>query len=220
MSRFGFEDAEKYGGQGGGKFFKLVNDKDVARVRFLYDSIDDVEGFAVHEVEVDGRKRYVNCLRAYNEPLDNCPFCREKKFQIAKIFVPLYNVDEDSVQVWERGKKFFQKISSIASRYSNLCSHIFEIERNGKAGEQTTTYEIYEIDKDDTTLEDLPEKPDVLGVMVLDKSYDDMEAYLNNGFFPDDSDAGVVRRRSASRDSGDDTNTSRRRTPNRRRDVY
>lgn len=218
MGRFGFQDAEKYGGSGGGKFFKLENDKDVARVRFLYDGVDDVEGYAVHEVEVDGRKKYVNCLRSYNEPVDNCPFCREKHFQIAKLFVPLYNVDEDSVQIWERGKKFFQKISSIASRYPNMCGHIFEIERNGAKGDKQTTYEVYEVEKDDTQLSDLPEAPEILGVYVLDKSYDDMEAYLNNGFFPDDSDAGVVRRRGGGRD---DNSGSRRRTPsNRRGDAF
>lgn len=214
MGRFGVNDADNYGSQGGGKYFSLKNDKDVARVRFLYDSIDDVEGYAVHEVEVNGRKKYVNCLRSYNEPLDDCPFCREKKFQLAKLFVPIYNVDEDSVQIWERGKKFFQKISSISSRYPNICEHVFEIERNGAKGDTQTTYEIYEIEKDGTKLEDLPEAPEIVGMYVLDKSFDDMEAYLNNGYFPDDGEETVTRRRGRgeSRDGG-----SRRRTPGGRR---
>lgn len=199
MARFKADEAERYGGQGGAGYFSLKNDKDVARVRFMYNSIDDVEGFAVHQIEIDGKKRYVNCLREYSDPVDKCPFCRDKKFQTAKLFIPLYNIDEDKVQIWERGKKFFSKISSLCARYasnSKLVSHVFEIERNGKPHETTTTYEIYEVDKDDTTLEDLPETRDILGTVVLDKSADDMDFFLDNGYFPPEGDEAPVRRRS------------------------
>ena len=63
MARFRAEESENYGGNGGGGFFSLKNDGDIGRVRFMYSGIDDVEGFSVHEVQVDGKKRYVNCLR-------------------------------------------------------------------------------------------------------------------------------------------------------------
>ena len=76
MARFNTETAEHYGGNGGAGYFSLKNDKDVAQVRFMYNSIDDVEGYAVHQVEIDGKKRYVNCLREYNQPIDTCPFRR------------------------------------------------------------------------------------------------------------------------------------------------
>lgn len=197
MARFKAEDAEKYGGQGGGGYFRLQNDKDVARVRFMYDSIADVEGYAVHEVEIDGRKRWVNCLRDYNQPKDVCPFCSDNRFQTAKLFVPLYNETEGKCQVWERGKKFFAKMSSICSRYASrdsLVSHIFEIERNGQAGDMATTYEIYEVGQDDTTLEDLPDRLPILGNVVLDKSAEDMEYYLKNGEFPSEDDTPIRRR--------------------------
>lgn len=221
MARFRADEAEKYGGHGGAGYFSLKNDKDVAQVRFLYNGIDDVEGYAVHQIEVDGKKRYVNCLREYNQPIDTCPFCRERKFTQAKLFVPLYNVDEDKVQIWERGKKFFSKISSICARYPDVVSHIFEIERNGKKGETTTTYEIYEISKDDTTLEDLPEASDPLGTIILDKSADDMEFYLENGYFPPDDDSDMSVRRRESR-SDDREERATRRTPanSRRRETF
>lgn len=199
MARFNTETADKYGGQGGAGYFSLKNDKDVAQVRFMYNSIDDVTGYAVHEVEIDGKKRYVNCLREYNQPIDTCPFCREKMYTTAKLFIPIYNIDQDRIQIWERGKKFISKISSICARYPNVVSHIFEIERNGKPHETTTTYEIYEVDKDDTKMEDLPEPIDVLGTIVLDKSADDMEFFLDNGYFPPEDDEAPVRRRSSSR---------------------
>lgn len=217
MARFRHDEVEHYGGNGGAGYFSLKNDKDVARVRFLYNSIDDVEGYAVHQVEVNGKKRWVNCLREYNQPVDDCPFCREKRFTQAKLFIPLYNIDEDKVQIWERGKKFFSKISSICARYPNVVSHIFEIERNGKPRETTTTYEIYEVDKDNTTLEDLPEASDPLGTLILDKSFDDMEYYLESGEFPptDDSDEMPVRRRTRN-DDAEETRTTRRTPANRR----
>jgi len=226
MARFNTETADKYGGQGGAGYFSLKNDKDVARVRFMYNSIDDVEGYAVHQVEIDGKKRWVNCLREYNQPIDTCPFCREKKFTSAKLFIPLYNIDEGRVQVWERGKKFISKISSVCARYPNVVSHVFEIERNGKPHETTTTYEIYEVDRDDTTLEDLPEASSPLGTIVLDKSADDMEFFLDNGYFPPDGDEAPVRRRSNSESDDkppfDEDRRGSRRTPatSNRRDRF
>lgn len=213
MAKFNANEVENYGGSGGAGYFSLKNDKDTAQVRFMYNNIDDVEGYAVHQVDVDDKKRYVNCLREYNQPVSDCPFCEAKNFQLAKLFVPLYDIKDDKVKIWERGKKFFSKIGSICARYSNptVVSHIFEIERNGKPGDQTTSYEIYETDQDNTTMEDLPEKPELLGGLILDKSADEMRYYLDNGKFPSDNEENhVVRRRESTSEE------TPRRTPQRR----
>lgn len=205
MARFSVDDADHYGGQGGGGFFSLKNDKDTARVRFLYDNIDDVEGLAVHQIEIGDKKRYVNCLREYNDPVDACPLCANKQFVTAKYFVPLYNIDEERIQTWERGKKFGAKLSSLCSRYPHLVSHTFEIERNGKAGDTQTTYEIYETGDDDTKIEDF-EVPNTLGELVLDKTADELAYYVKHGCFEEDGGA-QPRRRGGSEDA------PRRRTP-------
>lgn len=228
MARFNFEDAEKYGGQGGTGYFSLKDDKDTAIVRFLYNTPEDVEGYAVHEVEIDGKKRYVNCLREYNQPIDDCPFCKARKYQTAKLFIPMYNEDMERVQVWERGKKFFSQLSSVLSRCdaNPICSQTFEIERNGKKNDTSTTYQIYQTrDKaDDMTLEDF-DMPVILGRLVLDKSAEDMEFYLDEGYFPPEEDEAPVRRKSSRRDEEDDRPTRRdssrrsRRTPSNE-DVY
>ena len=207
MAVFGVNDAERYGGQGGGGFFRLENDKDVARVRILYDSVDDVQGYAVHEVKIGDKKRYVNCLRNYGDPVDTCPFCADKRFTTVKYFVPLYNIDNDRVETWERGKKFGQKISSLCSRYPHLVAHTFEIERNGKAGSTDTTYEFYETGKNDEVLLDDFEIPEVLGNMVLDKTADELQYYIDRGQFPDSDNSGAD-----SRQGGNDEGM-RRRTP-------
>ena len=210
MGRVAFDDIDNYGGQGGAGFFRLKKDKEVAQVRFLYNGIEDVEAYAVHKVDTPDSKygRYVNCLRSYDEPKDNCPFCREGVPQQVRLFIPLYNIDEDKIQIWDRGKTFAHKMTSLCSRYPNLVSHVFEIERNGKENDKKTTYETYEVDKDDTTLEDLDVQiQDILGGAVLDKTAEDMEYYLEAKEFPPDEDEDeepVRRRPSRRRDSDED----------------
>ena len=218
--RFRHDEVDRYGGQGGSGYFSLKDNGDIAQVRFMYNGIDELEGYAVHEVEIDGKKRWVNCLRDYNSPLDDCPFCRERKFQTAKFFIPIYNLDENKVQIWERGKKFASQMTSLMSRYSNadvpFCSQVFEIERQGKKGDTSTTYGIFPVGSaDNTTLDDLPELPTILGSVVLDKSAEDMEYYLEAGSFPPED--GSVRRRgpreSARRVERDTEEREVRRTP-------
>ena len=186
MGRFNYQDSDNYGNSSS-NFFSLKDDGDVARVRFMYNDLKDVVGYAVHEIEVDGNKRYVNCLRSYNEPKSKCPCCANDYMQKAKIYVPLYNVDTKEVQLWERGKKFLGKLQSICTRYarqdSPLVNHVFEIERNGKKGDTQTTYEIYEVGSDGTTLQDLPEVIEPLGNVILDKSYDELDSYVRTGSF-------------------------------------
>ena len=194
MARFNASESAHYGGQGGTGFFGISNDKEVKQVRFMYDSVDDVEGMSVHKVKVDDRDRYVNCLRAYNEPVDSCPFCKGHIPVQARLFIPVYNVDEDAVQIWDRGKSMFEKITGLCARYgtkTSFVSNIFDVERHGKAGDKKTTYEIYLNQTDDTQLTDLPDVPDVLGGLVMDKSAEDMEYYLSEHEFPptgDDND--------------------------------
>ena len=165
-----------------------------------------MDGFSVHQIEVDGKKRFVNCLRDYGEPVDSCPFCAAKMFTTVKYFIPLYNIDADQVQVWERGRKFGSKITSICSRYPNVVSHVFEIERNGRSGDQQTTYEIFETGEDkNVTLDDF-EVPNPLGTVVMDKTADEMREYLKHNSFDDGQQAPITRR-----NRSDDM--PRRRTP-------
>ena len=223
MARFKADQADKYGGQGGGGFFGIAEDKGVKQVRFMYNTVDDVEGMSVHKVAVgeEGKERYVNCLRSYDDPLDVCPFCREHKQAQARLFIPVYNIEEDAVQIWDRGKTMFQKMASVCTRYTNdkknLVNNVFEVERNGKPKDKKTTYEIYFVSEDDTEIEDLPDLPEILGGFVLDKTAEDMEYYLEEGDFPptDDEEEKPARRRDAERpsrdrDTGRDTG---RRTP-------
>ena len=222
MARFKADEVDNYGNSGGStQFFKLANDGDVAVGRFMYSGIDDIDGMTVHKVKLGDKERYVNCLREYNDPLDKCPFCAAGLETTVKVFVPFYDEDTQAVKLWERGKKFFNKLSKLCSRYPNLVSHVFEIERNGKAGDTGTTYEIYPADGDfeELDIEDLPEVPKILGGFVMDKTAEDMEAYLDTGNFPRVNDDGDSPRR---RDSGSKNrsagHTQERRSKTSRRD--
>lgn len=210
MATFRASEADNYGGTGGTGFFGIANDMEVKKVRFMYNTIEDVQGTSVHQVEVNGKRRYVDCLRTYNEPLDTCPFCASKLYPTqARLFIPVYNVEEKQVQIWDRGKTMFQKISGICAKYSSpdkpLVSNIFEIERHGKPKDTKTDYVIYYLDKDDTQLTDLPEVLDFTNNLVLEKTAEEMEVYLSTGSFPDSKNADDVadempiRRRSAER---------------------
>ncbi len=217
MARFTYDEVDNYGGNGGGGFFSLSNDGDVAKVRFMYNKLEDVEGVAVHQIEIDGKKRYVNCLREYGHPVDDCPFCKSGSFVQAKLFIPLVDIESGQVKIWERGKKFFGKIAGICSRYASkedLVSHIFEVERHGKKGDTQTTYEVYEVESDGTTLEDLPEAPQVIGGLVLDKSKEEMQYFLDYGEFPDAGEK-PAKKSAASNDM-----PIRRRTPSSNEDTF
>lgn len=223
MARFNANEIGNYGtSSGGGKvdFFSLKNDKDTARVRILYESAEDIEGFSVHRVQVGDKERYVNCLREYNDPVDKCPFCAAKLPVQAKLFVPLYNEDLDKVQFWERGKTFYSQLSSICTRYPNVVSMVFDIERNGKPRDTKTTYQFFPAGAaDGTTVDDImtdlemDSVPSPLGGIILDKTAEEMSAYLRDGEFPESGSA-PARRGSRTEDRADEMPIRRgRRTP-------
>lgn len=179
-------DLDKYASSG--NYFSLADDKDTARVRIMYNGVEDIDGYYVHKVKVDGFDRYVNCLRAYDDPLDACPLCEARHRTMVKFFIPLYMEDSGDVKLWERGQNFYSQIANLCSTYVPLVSHVTEIERNGVRGDKNTTYETYVQENDGTLLEDLPEVPDPMGTIILDKTYDELLTYVQTGSFePGDS---------------------------------
>ena len=99
-----------------------------------------------------------------------------------------------------------------------MVAHTFDVERHGKKGDTGTVYEIYETGADETRLEDLPEIPEILGTIILDKTADDMEYYLDNACFPN-NDGAPTRSEPARNERGRrDEQPTGRRTPSRRSD--
>lgn len=200
-------------------FFKLENNHDKAIVRFLHENYDDFSRRPVHFVKVPDQKYRVsiNCLRADDAPQDVCPFCkndldtsivskRSKRIYIEFLVYKIVDKNGKVIQdwsaeprkmVWERERRFDDKVFSLSSRYNPLCDTVFTIERFGEKGSTDTTYDIYPISG--TIAEypfELPEKlynPD--GVQVEDKTADEMDYYIENNYtFPPKEDEQVVRR--------------------------
>ena len=211
MARFSYQEADRYGGTSANNYFRLRNDRDTAKVRFLINGIEDVEGYTMHVVQVGDKERRVNCLRAYNDPVDKCPFCAAKYKTTTKIFVPVYNIDEQTSQIWERPKSYYQTLSSLVQRYGEpLVRTTFEIERIGEAGDTRTTYREYNIDKDDSRLEDFEPPVKVVGSLVLDKTAEEMNYYIDHQRFPENGTQAGRQNRT--------TNSFPRRTPARTQD--
>ena len=188
MARFDASQADNYKTQGEGSFFSLANDGDYEQVRLMYNTMKDVELFSVHQVEENGKTYWVNCLREYDQPIDDCPLCKAGNRLQVKMWVPLYLEKTQEVKVWERGRTFLSKLESAERRFSPLVSNIFEIERNGKKGDQNTTYELIHIKRDDVALKDLPEAIEVEGTIVKTLSFDEMENYLDTGKLPNNNE--------------------------------
>ena len=209
MARFNFEESENYGAVKN-NYFNLKDDGDTAVVRFLYNDINDVEGVAVHEVKIGDRTIDVECIRAYNEPVDKCPLCNAGHPVSAKMYIPVYDQTSKESKIWKRGKTFFGRIAKLCERYRPLVGVPIEVVRNGKAGEKTTTYELLPQgeNKDTKQIVDFPEiKAENVSFQI--KSKEDMEYYLQNGAFPQDNQVKTRQNTQTSREM-----PVRRRTPN------
>ena len=188
MGRMSMNNSGKFASQGNNDFFFLADDGDVASVRMLYDQPDgsDMDYYLVHEVEIDGKKRYVAC-NALSEDgnslhTDDCPLCKAGYKRLEKLFIQLYIPEEDVVKTWDRGRNFVQKIQTYINRYGSLVNYPIEIERKGKAGDSNTTYELFVMENDGCTLEDFPEKQELLGTFILDVTAEDMEDMLEGRY--------------------------------------
>lgn len=203
MARFNVEDSKHYG-EDNGSFFSLANDGDSAIVRFVYGNAGEFSGNSVHEVTINGSKRYVDCLRSYSDPLDNCPFCKASIKLVAKYFIKLFNEDADESQCWDRSRKFGDRVSGILAEHQNILACRFKITRDGVANDPNTKYEIEYVDEDETTFEDIPEPVEVEGKVILIKTAEEMLYYIENGIFPstEEESSNEKSKRNPAKDSG------------------
>lgn len=213
MGRVSINNSGSYGTGNGNGFFSLADDKDSAVVTFLYEDPDgqDMDYFVVHRADIDGRERYVNCLAISEDGEsihpEDCPLCEEGFPRVEKLFLQLYNENTDQVETWDRGRSYVSKIVTLINKYGPLVNQPFEIVRSGKKGDQRTTYEFFPESADsNVTLDDFPEKSELLGTLILDLSSDQMYDVLDGKFTLEDNSSrrssGSTPRRGSSRDTG------------------
>lgn len=204
--KLSLNDSGKFVG-GSNEYFSLADDGDCATVRLLYDDPngEDLDLYLVHQVEIGGKKRYVACNALDDEGNlcpNNCPLCKAGNYRGERLLLQLYNIDEDKVQIWDRGKSFVTKIASLIRRYSPLCAQPFDVERSGKKGDKNTTYDLFNHDVDGMKLEDLPEKQELLGSLIIEATAEEMYDMLDGKYkLPDSgnsSSSGNERRRERS----------------------
>lgn len=181
MARFNYEEAEFYGALKS-NYFGLKDDGDTAKIRILLNDISELEGIATHEVQVGNKSIDIECLRAYNEPISNCPLCSAGYKQNAKLFIPVYDESSKESKIWTRGRTFFKKITNLCAHYNPLVSTLFEVERVGRKGDTSTTYEFYQQKTDDSKVSDFPEI-NAEGTCFQTKTYEELENYLQTGMF-------------------------------------
>lgn len=192
MGRINPNDYDKYDSQNNSnsEWLKLQNHGDVARVQFLYDSYNDLETFACHKVKVgvseSGRdiERLVDCKRNYDDPIDMCPFCAAGMPVKPVTMVSMFDHKDQKVKIWERGTTFRKQLESFFNRYPKLSDMVFEIERNGQKGDKKTTYQLFPMPDVEPVDVSEVERPEFLGTVIMDKTPEEMQIYIDTGSFP------------------------------------
>lgn len=183
-------------------FFTLKNDNDEAVVRFMCDSTDDFDILTIHEVQVGGKYRKMSCIRDPREPLDRCPLCAANTRISNRFFIKMIQYVRESTPdgsqivvpkatIWERSTNYAKTLKSYIDNYGPLSDIICKVIRHGKAGDMSTTYEIVpnlskavypeEVYVKDPTLFN---GIDVLGTVVIDRPYEDLQQFVMTGALP------------------------------------
>ena len=119
-----------------GKFF-LANDGDSADVIFLYQSEDDNLVGDTHYIKSAEYTGYVECNGF------GCAACRAGLRKQTKMFIPLYNIEKDRIEFWDRASTFDAVLHSAVFRLTtNPSELVFKITRRGAANDKNTKYEI------------------------------------------------------------------------------
>lgn len=128
---------ERYDGM-----FLLRDDGDYADVIFMYRSIDDVLQADTHYIKSAEYSGYVHCCGV------GCPACAKNIRVQSKLFIPMYRIEANEVQFFDRNARFEQQLTrDVLSKYSNPSEYVFRITRHGAAGDTDTYYDIHAIAK-------------------------------------------------------------------------
>ena len=182
-------------------YFGLKNDGDEAIVRFAYTDVSQFDFMSVHQVKIGNSYRKINCLRSYREPVQKCPFCASGDESLSKVFTRFYvklleyvRDDQSNIvpmpRIWEKSANFAKTLASYFNEYGDLSECVFKIKRHGQPGSVDTTYDII-------LANPMVYKPEIYAkdfsafdtyslnrYVVLDKTAEEMNAFLANGEFP------------------------------------
>lgn len=130
---------------GGSSFFKLEEGKS-AMVRFLYNTMEDMEPVICHSVQLPDSQYPQNilCARETEEsPLSDCIYCAKGEKLVARYIIPIYNEDKQEIQYWVRTGRFEEKLSAHTEDFNGkapIAGQVFKIIRTGSG--TSTDYEL------------------------------------------------------------------------------
>jgi hypothetical protein len=144
---------------GGSSYFKLDEGKS-AMVRFLYNTMDDMEPEACHSVkDPNGQSQYpqnVLCARETEaSPKSDCIYCEQGLAQVARYIVPIYNEDTKEIQYWVRSSNFEKKLAVHTEDFNGkapISGQVFKIIRTGSG--TSTDYELIKTGDNDNRTRD------------------------------------------------------------------
>lgn len=185
----------------GVSFFSLKNGEE-AIVRIMVDDIANLDIFTVHPVKVGDSawaNYKVNCIEGSDDPVGTCPFCARGDKPQSKMFIKMFQYVNENGNivakpvVWERGaydRSIGAKvIKSYLDNYGPLSQMVCKIGRTGEKLETQYTVspnlnpQMYSLDKY-PIIEGAFDNFNVLGRLVMNKSRDEINHYIQFGSFP------------------------------------
>lgn len=137
-----FKSVDQYNEERFKNLFMLRNDKDYADVIFLYQSVRDCLIADTHYLKSANYDGYVHCCG------NGCPACQKGIRVQTKLFIPLFNLNTNQVEFWDRTPRFEPQLQNdVFAKFANPSEYIFRITRNGVARDVNTTYSITPIAK-------------------------------------------------------------------------
>lgn len=185
------------------EWFNLENNGDSSEVIFLVDTKKDLQSYVAHQVQCDGKQRWVDCLRSADDDIEVCPLCQhmyensndDSVRKVKAIFIPLIetskidkegNVKKGSMTYWQRSRKFVEaNIDFFLNNFGPMTDYICKVTRIGEKKSQDTTYRIDKIKDLEIDKTQLPEPVELLGKLIQEISFEDMVKYLSTGKLPE-----------------------------------
>lgn len=178
-----------------------IKDGEEAIVRFVINSVDDFDIFTVHPITV-GQSSYpnrrVSCLRnnPKTDPINMCPLCAKGEKVQQRMYIKMIQYVNENGQIipkaviWDRpAYSYAPQLKSYLDNYGPLTNIICKIVRHG--GGLDTKYDIIpnlnpQIYSDQMYVKDFSafDGFNVLGGMVMNKSFEDINQFILTGEFP------------------------------------
>lgn len=209
MARMSHEDAKQFESPTL-DILSLQDDGDTERVQFLISSIEEVMSFTYHGVTMLSQnkreyERKISCLKtSMADPEGTCPMCDHGAKVKTTRFIPMYSHTQQKVILWERSSRFVDQIlggfinrmitTNGVKDFKNL---VVDIVRNGRKGDQRTTYAFYPLENETPVDVTNMEIPDPEGSLIATWTPAEMQRYATEGVIPTengDVNQGVQRR--------------------------